>query len=49
VFRDEKFKGPSGHFLTDVRDLRKQGWNDQISSIRVTKTAVAWDGGRFPG
>lgn len=48
VFRDEKFKGPSGQFLTDVRDLRKEGWNDQISSIRVTKAAAAWDGGRFP-
>lgn len=48
VFRDEKFKGPSGRFLTDVRDLRKQGWNDQISSIRVTETESAWDGGRFP-
>jgi peptidase inhibitor family I36 len=48
VFRDEKFRGPSAHFLTDVRDLSKQGWNDQISSIRVMKTAPAWDGGRFP-
>lgn len=48
VFRDEKFKGPSGRFLTDVGDLRRQGWNDQISSIRVTKTAAAWAGGRFP-
>lgn len=49
VFKGEKFKGPSARFLTDVRDLKKQGWNDQISSIRVTKTASAWDGGRFPG
>jgi hypothetical protein len=48
VFRDEKFRGASAHFLTDVRDLGKQGWNDQISSIRVTTTASAWDGGRFP-
>jgi len=48
VFKGEKFKGRSGHFLTDVSDLRKQGWNDQITSIRVTKTASAWDGGRFP-
>jgi hypothetical protein len=48
VFKDEKFKGPSARFLTDVRDLKKQGWNDQISSIRVAKKASAWDGGRFP-
>lgn len=48
VFRDEKFKGPSGRFLTDVRDLRRQGWNDQISSVRVTKAESAWDVGRLP-
>lgn len=48
VFRDEKFKGPSARFMTDVRDLRRQGWNDQISSIRVTKMASAWNGERFP-
>jgi len=48
VFRDEKFKGQSGRFLTDVPDLRRQGWNDQISSIRVTKEASAWDVGRLP-
>jgi hypothetical protein len=48
VFKDDKFRGRSGHFWTGVRDLRKQGWNDQISSIRVTATATAWDGERFP-
>lgn len=48
VFKDDKFKGRSGHFWTDVRDLRKQGWNDQISSIRVTEIAATWDSGRFP-
>lgn len=48
VFRDDKFKGRSGHFFTDVRDFRKQGWNDQISSIRVTQRASAWNGGGLP-
>ncbi len=48
VFKDDKFKGSSGRFLTDVRDLRQQGWNDRISSIRVTQTASAWNGERFP-
>ena len=48
VFKDEKFKGPSGRFLTDVRDLRKQGWGDRISSIRVTRAAAAWDSARPP-
>ena len=46
VFTNDKFKGRSGRFFTDVRDLRKQGWNDQISSIRVM--AAAWDSERFP-
>src|SRR6185369_3818477 len=32
VFKDDKFKGASARFLADVRDLKKQGWNDQISS-----------------
>lgn len=27
VFKDDKFKGKSGRFLSDVRDLRRQGWN----------------------
>lgn len=48
VFKDRRFKGPSGRFLTDVRDLRKEGWNDRISSIRVTRTSVAWDRDRLP-
>ena len=49
VFTDERFKGASGHFLTDVRNLKHQGWNDKISSVRVTATATAWESGRFPG
>jgi len=48
VFRDEKFKGQSGRFLTDVPDLRRHGWNDQISSIRVTHETTTWDSGRLP-
>jgi hypothetical protein len=34
VFQDSRFEGRSGRF-DDVRDLRRQGWNDRISSIRV--------------
>ncbi len=48
VFKDARFKGPSGRFLTDVRDLRRDGWNDRISSLRVTNVSVAWDRDRFP-
>ena len=34
VFQDSRFEGRAGRF-DDVRDLRRQGWNDRISSIRV--------------
>ena len=48
VFKDARFNGRSGRFLTDVRDLRREGWNDQISSLRVTNASVSWDKGRIP-
>jgi hypothetical protein len=48
VFQDVRFKGPSARFLTDVGDLRREGWNDRISSFRVTKASVAWDRDRVP-
>ena len=34
VFQNGNFNGRSARF-DDVRDLRQQGWNDRISSIRV--------------
>jgi hypothetical protein len=48
VFKDERFKGPSGRFFNDVRDLRREGWNDQISSLRVAALSVRWDRDRAP-
>jgi len=39
VFQDSRFEGRSARF-EEVRDLRQQGWNDRISSIRV-------DSGRY--
>jgi peptidase inhibitor family I36 len=48
VFQNEKFKGRSGRFFTDVRDLRRDGWNDRISSIRVATVTSRWDSVRFP-
>jgi len=48
VFRDVRFRGPEGRFFTDVRDLRREGWNDEISSIRVVNRSVAWDRDRLP-
>lgn len=35
VFRDFRYQGRSTRFDYDVRDLRNEGWNDLVSSIRV--------------
>jgi hypothetical protein len=37
VFRDSSGHGRSARFIGDVRDLKREGWNDQISSIRVAR------------
>jgi hypothetical protein len=42
VFRDSGFDGRSVRFNEDTPDLRRSGWNDRISSFRVT-------GGGFGG
>lgn len=36
VFRDNDMRGRSARFINDVRSLKGEGWNDQISSIEVT-------------
>jgi hypothetical protein len=36
VFRDSGMRGRSARFIDDVRNLKGEGWNDQISSIDVT-------------
>src|SRR5512140_169134 len=48
VYRDVRFRGSSGRFLTEVRDLRKEGWNDQISSLRVSNAQTSWERDRAP-
>jgi hypothetical protein len=35
VFRDANMRGRSGRFVSDVRDLKREGWGDQISSVEV--------------
>lgn len=35
VFRDVRFSGRSARFGSDVRNLKDEGWNDLISSVRV--------------
>ena len=36
VFRDGDMRGRSARFIDDVRNLKGEGWNDQISSLDVT-------------
>jgi len=36
VYQDRDMRGHSAHFVGDVPDLRREGWNDQISSIVVS-------------
>jgi hypothetical protein len=48
VWRDVRFRGPEARFFTDMPDLRREGWNDAISSIRVSGRSVEWDAGRPP-
>ena len=39
VYRDVRFEGQSSRFEGDVRNLKNEGWNDLISSIRVRSTS----------
>jgi len=35
VFQDASYRGRSERFDSSIRDLRAEGWNDRLSSIRV--------------
>jgi hypothetical protein len=35
VYRDSRFEGRSQRFRHDVRNLKREGWNDLISSVEV--------------
>jgi hypothetical protein len=48
VFRDVRFRGSSARFATDVRNLQREGWNDIISSVRVSAGSPSWGGGGRP-
>jgi len=43
VFQDIRFEGRSAHFNSDIRNLRDDGWNDLISSLRV-RQPERWNG-----
>jgi hypothetical protein len=48
VFKDIRFEGRSSRFDNDIRNLKDEGWNDLISSIRVRSASGGGFGGR-PG
>jgi len=35
IFQDGRFEGPSTRLRGDVRNLKDEGWNDRLSSLRV--------------
>jgi len=49
VFRDSNMRGRSARLINDVRDLKGEGWGDQISSLEVGRGAKArWRSDRSP-
>jgi hypothetical protein len=46
VFKDSRFSGRSAKFNGDVRNMRQEGWNDLVSSIRVGEVRGRGPGGR---
>jgi len=46
VFRDKNMRGRSTRFGGEVPDLRRSGWNDQISSIEVGRARAFGNLGR---
>jgi hypothetical protein len=49
VYRDGNFRGSSRHFESSVSDLRREGLNDRISSLRVDAQRGRGDGSRGRG
>ena len=47
VFRDKEFEGRSEQFDTDMPNLKEDGWNDRISSLRVRRSGGG-SGGNHP-
>jgi len=45
VYRDKNFRGRSSRFTNDIRDLRRGGWNDEISSVEVGRVSGGGRGG----
>ena len=45
VFQDVKFSGRSSRFDREVRDMKRAGWDDKISSFRVRSVRGNGNGG----
>jgi hypothetical protein len=49
VFRDSNMRGRSARLINDVRDLKREGWGDAISSLEVARAAGGrWRSDRSP-
>ena len=46
IFQNREFKGKSKRFDEDVRNLRDEGWNDKLSSLRVQGFSRGGQSGR---
>src|SRR5262249_13906235 len=49
VYQDSKFEGRSARYNRDIKDLKREGWNDLISSFRVRGGSYSGGGGYRPG
>jgi len=47
VYLDRDFQGRSQTFTSDISDLRQDGWNDAISSVRVLRQGAVIGGGTW--
>jgi len=44
IYKDRRFSGRAERFGGDVWNLRNQGWNDRLSSLRVDSSRGGWRG-----
>jgi hypothetical protein len=49
VYQHDRFKGKRREFDYDIRNLRNEGWNDRVSSIRVLGRSGGGGGGGWGG
>jgi Peptidase inhibitor family I36 len=47
VYQDVRFEGQSTRFDRDIKNLKDEGWNDRISSIRIRSAGHSSSGGSY--